>query len=176
MVNFPEGWGKGHLPEGWGKKAGSSSEKDKNTDNLIENVEESEQDFLTGDEIKAKLGSELSNFKKVLDTHTDAIKNSTKYVGKKSNKVSEEKTKSGVETIKDYNISDEKHIELSTEPKMEENTPVFNHSENISSTPDEISNNPKNEKSKKTIYFNYIVCCCRDNCNFNWNFFVSIFL
>ena len=67
MVNFPEGWGKGHLPEGWGKKAGSSSEKDKNTDNLIENVEESEQDFLTGDEIKAKLGSELSNFKKVLD-------------------------------------------------------------------------------------------------------------
>lgn len=149
MVNFPEGWGKGHLPEGWGKKAGSSSEKDKNTDNLIENVEESEQDFLTGDEIKAKLGSELSNFKKVLDTHTDAIKNSTKYVGKKSNKVSEEKTKSGVETIKDYNISDEKHIELSTEPKMEENTPSFNHSENISSTPDEISNNPKNEKSKK---------------------------
>ena len=34
-------------------------------------------------------------------------------------------------------------------PKMEENTPSFNHSENISSTPDEISNNPKNEKSKK---------------------------
>ena len=152
MVNFPEGWGKGHLPEGWGKKAGSSSEKDKNTDNLIENVEESEQDFLTGDEIKAKLGSELSNFKKVLDTHTDAIKNSTKYVGKKSNKVSEEKTKSGVETIKDYNISDEKHIELSTEPKMEENTPSFNHSENISSTPDEISNNPKNEKVRNDLF------------------------
>lgn len=140
MVNFPEGWG---------KKAGSSSEKDKNTDNLIENVEESEQDFLTGDEIKAKLGSELSNFKKVLDTHTDVITNSTKYVGKKSNEVSEEKTKSGFETIKDCNISDEKHIELSTEPKMEENTPSFNHSENISSTPDKISNNPQNEKSKK---------------------------
>ncbi len=100
MVNFPEGWGKGHLPEGWGKKAGSSSEKDKNTDNLIENVEESEQDFLTGDEIKAKLGSELSNFKKVLDTHTDAIKNSTKYVGKKSNKVSEEKQNRALKLLK----------------------------------------------------------------------------
>ncbi len=151
MVNFPEDWGKGHLPEGWGKRSALSSEKNKSTDNLIKNVEESEHDFLTGDEIKAKLGSEISNFKKTLNTHTDVIKNSAKYIKKKSHKASKEKLKSGFGTIKDCNISDEKHIVLSTEPKIEENTPSFNNSENISIIPDKISNNPRNEKSKKRL-------------------------
>ena len=160
MAKLPENWRKGSLPKEWGKNTISSHIEEKiqeNTDNTSKIIGESENDFLTGNEMKAKLNSTISNINKEFNEHADIVKKGAKFIGKKamdSAKRETEKLKSGLKNIKDIDTTDstafdEKYAESSTEVQNIESKLSSNCSEKISQDKDGTYKNQNDKKSKK---------------------------
>ncbi len=141
MPKLPESWGKGSLPNDWGKDSSIHphlNEKIENkhnqvaeethikieaTDKAVDETTNSESCFFTGDEIKAKFNSTMSEIDKGITDVADSVKNNVQSVSEKvvnSAKLVKDKTKSKIKKAHRRKNKQEKNIDEVSTPKTED--------------------------------------------------------